>query len=166
MKTKILTLTIRIFMAGILITSCGKKSKQDAKNVKEDVKELNKDLKEGAIHTAEEIKIAVTEEWEKFKTASEKTIQNTEDKIKNLRERIAKANKNQREKLNRRLDSLEQKNINLKDKLVVRTNKFKENMVEFNENAKENQKKFEREFNHDMDELGKSLKDVFKDNVD
>ena len=166
MKTNILSLTISVFISGILITSCGEQSKQDATEVKDDLKELNKDLKQGAIHTAEEIKITLTEEWDKFKTASEYIIQNTEKEIKDLRKRISKTSKKDRKKLNKQLDELEQRHLILKDKLAVRSKKFKENLVEFNEKAKDNQQQFEREFNRDMETLGKALKELFKDNVD
>lgn len=166
MKTNILSLTISVFIAGILITSCGEKSKQDTTEVKVDLKKLNEDLKQGAIHTAEDIKITLTEEWYKFKTASENIIQNTEKEIKDLRERIAKINKKDREKLNKQLDQLEQRHLILKDKLAVHNKKFKENLVEFNEKAKDNQKQFEREFNSDMGTLEKALKELFKNNDD
>ena len=63
------------------------------------------------------------------------------------------------------LDKLEQKNIKLKEKLAERSKKFKEDMISFNENAKANEQKFEREFTHDTNELGTALKDLFKDNV-
>jgi hypothetical protein len=153
-------------MAGILLTSCGEKSKQDAIEVKEDVIELNKDLTRGAINAAEEIKIAVKQEWNKFKTVSEIAIENTEKEIKNLREKISKKNKNEREKLTKKLDELEQINIVLKDKLAVRTRKFKENTIEFNEKSKDIQKTFEREFDENMKALSNALKDIFKDNID
>lgn len=166
MKTRIVSLTITTFMAGILLTSCGEKSKQDATEVKEDVIELNKDLTRGAINAAEEIKIAVKQEWNKFKTVSEIAIENTEKEIKNLREKISKKNKNEREKLTKKLDELEQINIVLKDKLAVRTRKFKENTIEFNEKSKDIQKTFEREFDENMKELSNALKDIFKDNID
>ena len=74
--------------------------------------------------------------------------------------------KKDREKLNKQLDELEQRHLILKDKLAVRSKKFKENLVEFNEKAKDNQQQFEREFNRDMETLGKALKELLKDNVD
>nr|WP_321230182.1 hypothetical protein [uncultured Psychroserpens sp.] len=165
MKTQIVALKIIVFMTGIFLISCGEKSKQDATEVKEDVKELNRDLTRGAIDTAEEIKIAIKQEWDMFKIASEIAIENTEKEIKNLREKISKTNKNERKKLTKKLDELEQRNIVLKDKLAVRTRKFKENRIEFNEKAKDREKEFEREFDHDMKELNNALKDLFKDNV-
>ncbi|WP_299111243.1 hypothetical protein [uncultured Winogradskyella sp.] len=165
MKTKIVYLITTIFLAVILLTSCGKKSKQDATEVKEDVIELNKDLTRGAMDTAEEIKIAVTQEWDKFKASSEKAIEKTEEEIKKIRKKISKANKNEHERLTQKLNELEQRHIVLKDKLVVRTEKFKENRIEFNEKAKNIEKEFEREFNHDMKTLNQALKDLFKDNM-
>jgi len=50
------------------------------------------------------------------------------------------------------LNELEQKNKNLKMK-----------MAEYQDSGKDNWESFKREFNHDMDELGKSLKN-FTDN--
>jgi hypothetical protein len=166
MKTNILSLIIIVFMTGTVLTSCGQTSKQDAKAVKEDVKELNKDLKQGAKDTSKEIKTTVVSDWEKFKTASEATIEKTDNKIKELRVKISKANKNEKEKLTKELDKLEQKNKELKEKLAKRAKEFKDDMITFNNSAKSEEQKFEREFNHDMDELGTALKDLFKNNVD
>ncbi|SDI29633.1 hypothetical protein [Winogradskyella thalassocola] len=165
MKTKIVSLITTILMVAILLTSCGEKSKQDATEVKEDIIELNKDLTRGAIDTAEEIKIAVTQEWDKFKASSEKAIEKTGEEIKKLREKISKDNKKEYERLTQKLDELEQRHMVLKDKLVVRTEKFKNNRIEFNEKAKNREKEFEREFDHDMKTLNQALKDLFKDNV-
>lgn len=165
MKTQIVALTIAVFISIILFVSCGEKSKKDAKKVKEDVVELNQDLTRGAIHAAEEIKTVIKQEWEKFKTASESTIENTEKEIRNLRKKISKDNKEERIKLTKKLDELEQRYLVLKDKLAVRTRKFKENKIEFNEKAKEIEKAFEGEFNQEMKALEFDLKDLFKDNV-
>lgn len=166
MKTNTVFVALIIFMISIFITSCGEASKKDAQHVKEDLEELNKDLKQGAQNTSEELKTRVTAEWEQFKIASEKTIQNTENEIKNLRDKIKKTNKKEIEMLNIELDKLEQKNIILKDKLAVRTKNFKENLIEFNEESKEAQQAFEREFSRDMDALENAIENLFKNNVD
>ena len=166
MKKNILSLTVIVFMAGAVLTSCGQASKQDAKSVKEDLKELNNDLKQGAKDTSEEIKTSVTSDWQKFKTSSETAIENTEHKIKELREKIAVANKKEKEKLTKELDKLEQKNKELKEKLAKRAKAFKDGVISFNAATVASELKFEREFNHDMSELGTALKDLFKNNVD
>ncbi|TYC10580.1 hypothetical protein ES677_11605 [Bizionia gelidisalsuginis] len=166
MKTNILSLAIIIFIAGITLTSCGEASKKDAKAVKQDTKELSKDLKQGAKDTSEEIKMTMTSDWQQFKTASETAIDNAENQIEELRTKIAKANKNEKEKLTKALDKLEEKNNALKAKLAEKGKAFKEDMIDFSEAAKANEKSFKREFNHDMDELGTALKDLFKNNVE
>jgi len=166
MKTNILSLTVIVFMAGAVLTSCGQASKQDATTVKQDVKELSKDLKQGAKDTSEEIKTNVTSNWQKFKTSSETVIDNTEHNIKALREKIALANKKEQEKLTKELDQLEQKNKELKEKLAQRAKAFKDGVISFNATTVANELKFEREFDHDMSELGTALKDLFKNNVD
>lgn len=164
-KRKTLAFAIMAFMAGIILTSCGKSSNQDAKAVKEDVKELSKDLKQGAKDTSKEIKTAVIANWEAFKTTSETAIENTERDINVLREKIAKASKKEQERLTVEVDKLEQKSKALKEKLAQRGREFKQDIVEFNKSTMESEKRFEREFNHDMEELGTALKDLFKDNV-
>ena len=166
MKTNIFSFIIIVFMTGTVLTSCGETSKQDAKAVKQDTKELSKDLKQGAKDTSKEIKTTVSSDWQKFKTESETTIENSEKEIKVLREKIAKASKTEKEKLTKQLDKLEQKNNELKEKLAKRGKEFKDGVISFNEASIANEQKFEREFTHDMNELGTALKDLFKNNVD
>ena len=166
MKTNILSLAVIGFMAGTIATSCGESSKKDMKAVKEDVKELNKDLRQGAEDTSTEIKTTVSSDWKKFEASSKTILENTDKQIKELRVKISKANKNEKAKLTADLDKLEQKNKELKEKLAERSRKFKENLIEFEEGTGELEKSFEREFKHDMDELGTSLKDLFKNNVE
>ncbi|WP_152971468.1 hypothetical protein [Lacinutrix algicola] len=165
MKTNILSFIIILFMTGTVLTSCGETSKQDAKAVKQDTKELSKDLRQGAADTSKEIKTKVSSEWQKFKAESETTIENSEKEIKVLREKIAKASKSEKEKWTKQLDNLEQKNNELKEKLGKRAKAFTDGVISFNEASIANEQKFEREFLHDMSELGTALKDLFKNNV-
>lgn len=158
MITRIIVFAITFFIAGIQLSGCGEKSKQEAK-------ELNKDLIKGAKDTVEDIQVAVKEDWVAFKIASENTIESMEKEMKVLRKKISKTSKKDREKLIKKLDELKRKNIVLKDKLVVRSKKIKENLIEFNEKTKDNEKAFKREFNYELKELETALKDLFKDNV-
>ncbi|MFX0558599.1 hypothetical protein ACOCEA_17490 [Maribacter sp. CXY002] len=106
----------------------------------------------------------IKKDWEKFKDESEGLVKNTGDQIKKLRENIAKFDEIEREKLQKTLDSLEQKNLGLKEKLEMRTLEFKENMIAFNSNAKEKQKKFQEEVKHDIDEIIKALEKIVTPN--
>ncbi|QCE40483.1 hypothetical protein [Psychroserpens sp. NJDZ02] len=166
MKAKILALAVIVIMAGSTLISCGQSSKQDAKAVKEDAKALGKDLKKGAVDTNKEIKMTVNSNWKKFENASQSAIEATDTQIKALRTKIETVSKAEKEKLTTALDQLEQKNEALKDKLAKKRNEFKEGVISFNETTIANEQKFEREFTHDMDELGSALKDLFKNNVD
>ncbi|NRT16355.1 polyhydroxyalkanoate synthesis regulator phasin [Flavobacterium sp. 28A] len=165
MKTNFLSLTMITLMAGTILTSCGKTTKDDASAVKEDVTELNRDLEQGAKDTGVETKEAVNADWKKFEASSKIAIENTDTQIKALRDKIAKADKAEKVKLTAKLDELEKKNTELKEKLEKRGVAFKEDVKEMNQSAKEEEQEFEREFTHDMDELGTALKDLFKDNV-
>ncbi len=159
MKTKIFYMIIPFFMGGMLMTGCMEKSTRDSNENQKD--KLVTDIKK----QGEDIKIAINQNWEKFKESSEQALQNTEEEIETLRGKIVKSNKKQREKLNNEIDQLEKQNRELRGRIAARNETFKENMVEFNEDALESQKAFEREFKHDMDNLGKSIKDLFKNNT-
>lgn len=165
MKTNFLSLTMITLMAGTILTSCGKTTKEDATAVKEDVTEMNKDVEKGAVDTGTAAKEAVSADWQKFEASSKIVIENTETQIKALRAKIAKANATEKVKLTTKLDELEKKNTELKEKLEKRGKEFKEDVNEMNQSAKEEEQKFEREFTHDADELGTALKDLFRDNV-
>jgi len=150
MKTKFLYLTMITVMAGTILTSCGKTTKEDASAVKEDVTELNQDLLEGAKDTSVETNEAVHADWKKFEASAKIAIENTNSQINALRDKA---------------DELEKKNAELNEKLVKRGKEITEDVKEMSDSAKEEENKFEREFNHDMDEMGTAIKDLFKDNV-
>ena len=166
MKAKILALAVIVFMAGSTLIGCGQASKQDAESVKEDAKVLGNDLKKGAVDTSKEIKMTVNENWKKFENRSQSAITATDAQIKTLRTKMESAGKAEKEKLMLALNQLEQKNEALKNKLAERGKEFKDGVISFNETTMANEQKFEREFTHDMDEIGAALKDLFKDNVD
>ena len=166
MRTRILSLAVIAIMVGTIVTSCGEASKKDMKAAKEDMSEAGKDLNQAGKDAQEEIQAAVKADWGRFKANSEAGIADIASDIKTLREKISKASKNEQEKLAADLDRLEEKNKELQAKLEQRGRDFKQNVIEFNDSAKENEKQFEREFTHDMDELGTALKDLFKDNVE
>ena len=146
--------------------SCKKPVKKDINAIEDNIEEAAQNLGKAAKQTQEEIKTDIEADWEKFRSESEIAIDNTETEIKSLREKIAIAGNQEREELKEGLDTLEQKNKKLKERLAERSRKFKENLIEFNETAKEKQEEFEREFQHDIKELGAALKNLFKDNVD
>lgn len=90
---------------------------------------------------------------EEFIAESEKRIEENRIKIDELRIKIANSNIKLREEYLMRVNKLEQRNTELRTKLKG-----------YKEEGKEKWEKFKREFNYDMDELGKALKDLVIDN--
>ncbi|WP_157504947.1 hypothetical protein [Flavobacterium tegetincola] len=135
MKTNFLSLTMITLMAGTILTSCGKTTKDDASAVKEDVTELNKDLVQGAKDTGTETKEAVEADWKKFEATSKLAIESSEAQIKELRTKVATVNKAEKVKLTAKLDELEKKNAELKEKLEKRGIAFKEDVNEINQSG-------------------------------
>jgi dGTP triphosphohydrolase len=92
-------------------------------------------------------------EWQAFKKEQEEKIKKNEERIAELKKAKASSGKATDDVYNKRIDKLQIKNNELKMKIA--NYKY--------ENTKWDQ--FKREFNRDMDEVGKSLKDLGTDNV-
>ena len=96
-----------------------------------------------------------TDEYKIYRLEQEKKIVENDKLIKELK---TKKNQVKKEKLinyENKIKELEKKNNELRKKIVVN---YKDEGVNKWES-------FKKEFNHDMDELGQSLKNLFKDNV-
>jgi len=96
-----------------------------------------------------------TDEYKIYRTEQEKKIFENDKIIANLK---TKKNQVKKEKLTNyetKINELEKKNNELRKKIIVN---YKDQGVNKWES-------FKKEFNHDMDELGQSLKNLFKDNV-
>lgn len=92
--------------------------------------------------------------WQAFKHDVEETIALNGRRIDTLRHQASKVSKKTSVKIGKDIDVLEEKNKALDKKLSSYEDK--------GESAWES---FEREFSHDMSELGKALKDLTVDNV-
>jgi acetyl-CoA carboxylase alpha subunit len=96
-----------------------------------------------------------TDEYKTYRTEQEKKIFENDKIIANLK---TKKNQVKKEKLTNyetKINELEKRNNELRKKIIVN---YKDQGVNKWES-------FKKEFNHDMDELGLSLKNLFKDNV-
>lgn len=93
------------------------------------------------------------EDWKTFKTEQEQKIKKNDERIAELKKAKAADGKVMDAAYQKEIERLQAKNAELRTRIV---------------NYKYDESKwaqFKREFNHDMDELGKSLKDIGKDNV-
>ncbi|MEP7322531.1 MAG: peptidase M23 [Saprospiraceae bacterium] len=137
--------TIVISTLLVLITSC-KSPDQKVEAAKDNVIEATKDLD---VAKEEYIK-----QYNAFLLESNQKITDNDNTIAQLKKDASNVKKDVKAEYNKTIASLEQKNIELKAKAR-----------DYKEDTKENWESFKKEFNHDMDELGKALKDLTKNNV-
>lgn len=95
---------------------------------------------------------ATAEEWEAFKVESQEKIRINELSIADFKDRMNASESKYDALYVEKIDKLEKQNKNMKAR------------IENYENRKSNWASFKSEFNHDMDELGKALKDLTVDN--
>jgi len=146
MKITIVTLALStMLVAGTLLTSCKSPTqKEEAAQAKVD--EAQQDL------NAAQVKVASQEEWATFKIESELKINDNEIRIAELKVKMKKPGKVFDALYQKRIDDLEKRNLDMRVRM------------ETYEKSQSDWESFKTEFNHDMDELGKSLKDLTVDN--
>lgn len=148
MKTIIykLTLVATIIVASIF-TGCDS-SAQKVENAQEEVQDAKQDLNEAQKKADEQAaKDAKAEEWKNFKADAETKINNNEIRITELKSKMNVSGKTMSNIYENRIKALEEQNKDLKARIYT---------YETNQSDWET---FKREFNRDMDALGKALKD-------
>lgn len=142
MKTKILTLATLGFFIGTLLISCDKP--RNVENAKENVMEAKEDLQKAEAEYAMEVS--------DFKKQAELKIAENKKAIGELKERRSmKKTAKEKEMYDEKIAELERRNDVLRDKL----RDYKE------EKRSEKWESFKRDFNDDMNSLGKSIKNAF-----
>jgi serine phosphatase RsbU (regulator of sigma subunit) len=153
MKKIILTLAVATaFLTVTILTGCQSSVQKEA-SARDNVKEAKQDLKKVQADANEEAqKLEKEQEWETFKSDAEITIRNNEIRIGELRVKLRKEGKILDPMYEKKIETLEQQNKDLKKR------------IEDYEKNQSDWEIFKREFNHDMDELGKALKGLTVDN--
>jgi len=151
-NAKITLIVATAILGGTIFTGCDQTSKKEqAAQERYDKAEL--ELKEARVASdIEAEKIATSDEWDAFKTESEIKISEYEIRIKALKAQMRKSGKT--------FDALYENKI---EKLELKIADLKARMDNYDKNQS-GWEKFKREFNHDMDEMGKALKDLTVDN--
>ena len=145
MKKSIFTIALTTIIAGTLITSCNS-STEKVEDAAVKVDQAAEDLTKA--------KEAFDAEYTKFKSESEQRMLDNDNQISELKASKEKMKKEAKEDYDKAIADLEQKNSNMRIK-----------MNEYKEEGNDKWESFKREFNHDMDELGQSLKDLTKNNT-
>jgi DNA repair exonuclease SbcCD ATPase subunit len=100
----------------------------------------------------EQAKADYQAEWQKFKTESEEQVKANEAKIDAFKEKMEKAGPKMKAKYSKAVAELEQKNRDLKKKLE-----------EYKDEGQGKWEEFKTNIQHDLDGIGKTMKDLFKD---
>ncbi|HWY10115.1 MAG TPA: hypothetical protein VN026_02260 [Bacteroidia bacterium] len=139
-------ITILIILAAmVVLAACKtpeKKVEKDQENVTDAKQELNQAEKE------------YKSDMENFKKETNEKIEANQKSINDFNERVAKEKKEAREEYRKKIKALEEKNTDLKKRLD-----------DYKEEGSEKWQSFKREFKYDMDELGTSISDFWKDNI-
>jgi|WetSurMetagenome_2_1015567.scaffolds.fasta_scaffold109767_1 DNA repair exonuclease SbcCD ATPase subunit len=148
MRNSVLTLTALAIIAGTMFCSC-----QSSEKKVENAKGNLKDAKAKVVEAQDELNSSKAE-YQKFKQESEEKITANEKKIAEFKAKIANEKAENKGVYDKDIAWLEQKNTDLKTKLDS-----------YQGEGRENWEKFKKEFNHDMDELGKAFNDFTVKNV-
>jgi hypothetical protein len=146
MKTKVKILVFGSVMIGTLFTNCyhpSDKLEKLSQGISDSTNKLNDDENK------------FVKEWGKFKTKSEDQLTTNENYIISYRG-MEKEDENFRKKYEDRINELAEKNFHLKNKI---------NNYDTTLEARENWKKFKREFKQDLEELSLDLKDLTNNNT-
>jgi len=147
MKKSILTMALFAFMIGTIATSYGYNLDNKSVKTNENIQEVSKQ-KIDAKQELKETKKDTVSEFKKFKKESELKIKSIDNSIGDLKVYFYKNKVKDKEAFQNNLNLIEQKYDNVKKKLT-----------DFNIKGQTQLTSFKLEFNHDLDELGKAVKD-------
>ena len=147
MKKLILSLAVVAFMAGTLSTSFGQVVDKKSEKARENLKEEKKDVVVAKHDLAVAKKDSVTE-YQTLTNESNLKFKSNEKSITDLRTTIAKSNSKEMVNDQKKVSLLEEKNNNLKKELA-----------DYKELGQTKFTAFKSEFNRDLDQLSKDLKD-------
>lgn len=145
MKKSIFAIAITALVAGTSITSCDSSTKK-VEEAAVKVDEASEDLTDA--------KKEFNEEYTKFQMESEERMIENDKQIAELKANKAKLKQEAKADYDKKIKDIEERNSALRIK-----------MNEYKEEGNDKWESFKREFNHDMDELGKSLKDLTTNNA-
>jgi PHD/YefM family antitoxin component YafN of YafNO toxin-antitoxin module len=147
MKKLILSLAVVAFMAGTLSTSFGQVVDKKSEKARENLKEEKKDV----VVAKQDLKVALKDSVSAYQTLTKESdlkFKSNEKSINDLRTSISKSNSKEMVNDQKKVSLLEDKNNNLKKELA-----------DYKELGQTKFTAFKTEFNRDLDQLSKELKD-------
>ena len=152
MKKTILTMATVAFFAVTATTAFGQNTDKKSDKAREDLTEAKQDLTEAKQDLKEAQQDSVAD-YQNFKKESEATFVKNEKSLADYKVKVSQSDVSRRAEYEKNLNALNQKNVDLKKR-----------MVDFKQDGKTKWSSFKNEFNNDMDDFGKELKDFTVDN--
>ena len=146
MKKTILNLALTTFIVATVLVGCQDKSKQEAE-AKENVENAKENLDDAKAELSDARRAATEQEWQAFKDSTNATIKQNEIRIAEMKAELKKTGKTIDSEYSKNIQELEEKNKEIKNKLEVYKN-----------DTNSDWQSYKKEFRHDMDDLGQSLK--------
>jgi chromosome segregation ATPase len=134
-----------LIVAAWCTLACNNSSEKKVESAREDVNDAKQDLQKAQNN--------YNEEWQKFHDDARIRIDENNNRIAEYRVKIKTEKQDVRDRDEKRIAELETRNHNLQVKLDS-----------YKDDGNSNWDSFKREFNHDMDELGHAIGDIFKNN--
>jgi exonuclease VII large subunit len=152
MKKIIFILLVVLLSSAALFVSCKPATKEE-QVAKDNLEEAKDNVEDADRELVDARRQANAEEWASFKNDVNTVVEKNDAKIDSLKLEIKKSGKEADAAYQKRIDALKERNEELKVKIKTYKN-----------DANSNWESFKREFNHDTEELGKSLKDFTVNN--
>ena len=146
MKKTILNLALTTFIAGTVLVGCQDATKKEAE-AKENVENARADLDDAKDELSEARRAATEQEWKAFKDSTNATIAKNEVRIAEMKADLKNKGKSIDDQYAMKIKELEEKNKEIKGKVQMYQN-----------DANSDWESFKEEYNHDMKDLGNSLK--------
>jgi len=142
MKNKYFILSALVLIAGSVVTGYNINREKKTENANANVQQTNQVL--------ENTQTGFDKDWKNFKVDAKLKIKANEESIAEFKVKMKKEGKIFKAKYKKEVAVLEQKNVELKNKLR-----------EYKYEGKDKWEEFKIGFNHDMDAVGNSIKDLF-----
>ena len=159
------TIAVLVFAISAFMFSCNQPSNKEVKDAKQNLTKAKDALQDAQTKQIQVAKAKEIQDWNRFQIESDSSIVALENDLKKLELRIENSANKNRQDLKAAYDSSKGRIEILRDNLHKRNVEFERNIEKFDKNFIEKNQSFKREFTHDMDEFGKSVRDLFKDNV-
>jgi hypothetical protein len=141
MRKSIHVLVALMLIAVVVLVSCNENHGKKVEAAEENVAKANKELISA--------RADYTSEWQQFKDEANLRIRANQDRIEKFKAELKTANGKYKVKYEKEVGVLEQKNIELGKRIDA-----------FKYDGKNSWEDFKRNFTHDADDLGKTLKSI------